>query len=86
MHATSEQLLFLYDFCYPAVFPQRGLRMQLAGLAALRRRPPQPRAAFDRLRDAVRVLGITHGDDHEVTRDAAAALAKVQAARPLCGM
>lgn len=74
VHAACEQLLYLYAFCYPHTYPQRGLRLKLAGEAALQRGGQHVDAAIDRLSEAERVLRVSHGDDHALTRDVVATL------------
>ena len=70
VHAACEMLLRLYSYCYPPTYPQTALRMKLAGQAALKRSPPDYDAASSRLRDAARMLRVTHGADHAVTEEA----------------
>ena len=66
--AAAQQLLYLYLFYYPVVHPQVGLRYMAGGLAALKMSPPQLSTSASMLKKAGRILSVTHGPEHEVSR------------------
>jgi len=78
---ASDDLLFCYRFTFRVVHPQVALRLLSAGLACQRLAPSDERASRY-LSQAVRVLGVTHGEFHPLATCARRALEKCKAHLP----
>jgi hypothetical protein len=78
---ASDDLLFCYRFTFRVVHPQVALRLLSAGLACQRLAPYDERASRY-LSQAVRVLGVTHGEFHPLATCARRALEKCKAHLP----
>ena len=74
---ACQQLLYLYRYCYRIVYPQVGIRYLTAGLAALKQPEKDLATSQSMLQKAVRILGVTHGEAHEVTTSATETLGLV---------
>jgi hypothetical protein len=82
---ASDDLLFCYRFTFRVVHPQVALRLLSAGLACQRLAPSDERCderASRYLSQAVRVLGVTHGEFHPLATCARRALEKCKAHLP----
>ena len=67
--AACQQLLYLYQFYYPPLYPQTAMRCVQGAVAALHME--DLRAAAELARRGRVILQVSHGDRHELTRRAA---------------
>jgi hypothetical protein len=73
---AGEDCLYLYRACYRLVHPRVALRMLSMGLVALK--AADLSKASELLKKAVRLMGITHGLDHQMVRTAKETLTLVE--------